>query len=79
MEHRTELIEEPKIPADMVELFSKVIALCKEYGCTGADLKISPSWEGAYWGQLQCQWHCGRHGDAAKTVVMCELRSHIQV
>jgi hypothetical protein len=30
-EHETEQIEAPKIPDDMVELFTKVITLCKEY------------------------------------------------
>ena len=70
---------EPTVPAELVELFRKVFALCKEAGCYGVDLKVKPPWEGGYWGRVSSQWTRGRHGEAATCHVSMETRTRIEV
>ena len=71
--------EPPEIPPDVVDLFRKVIELCKNAGCYSVDLKVAPNWKGSFFGQVQAQWTSGRHGEKAGCTVRTELSTRIEV
>ena len=72
-------MDEPKVPDEIVELFRKVVQLCKDAECTSLMLEVSPPWRGAYHGQVKLEWRSGRHGVPANCEIVTELRTRIAV
>ena len=69
----------PDIPGDIVELFTKVISLCKEAGCHSVSLSIQASKIFRDHGNVSINWTSGRHGEKAGAVIRTEVTKRIEV
>ena len=69
-----------EIPDRFVDFCKEVGRLAREMDVTNCDVKITPSWDDEWSGEVTCHWTRGRHGaDRNKLTVTSSRRISVNL